>query len=66
MPKQPGVTHFLIFCYIPNLMDYCRYILVFTSMYFAYDKQSWAISIFCYFIAIIVDAFDGIVARAVD
>lgn len=66
MPKQAGVTHSQIFFYVPNLMDYGRYILVFTSMYLAFDKDQWLPSILCYFFAIIVDAIDGIVARALD
>jgi hypothetical protein len=39
MPKQAGVTHSQIFFYVPNLMDYGRYILVFVSMYLAFDKD---------------------------
>ena len=35
-PPKPGVTSFKVLCYVPNMIDYFRYILVLRGLYFAF------------------------------
>ena len=56
------VTTFEILCYKANIMDYFR---VVSAMYAFYKaKDSPVVFVVCYFISFILDAFDGMVARA--
>ena len=56
------VTPTQILCYYANIMDYFR---VIASMYAFYiSKKDPILFVICYFISFILDAFDGMVARA--
>ena len=56
------VTPTDILCYYANIMDYFRII---ASMYAFYiSKKDPILFVICYFISFILDAFDGMVARA--
>ena len=56
------VTPTDILCYYANIMDYFR---VIASMYAFYiSKKDPILFVICYFISFILDAFDGMVARA--
>ena len=56
------VTQTQILCYYANIMDYFR---VIASMYAFYiSKKDPILFVICYFISFILDAFDGMVARA--
>ena len=56
------VTPTQILCYYANIMDYFR---VIASMYAFYiSKRDPILFVICYFISFILDAFDGMVARA--
>ena len=56
------VTPTQILCYYANIMDYFRII---ASMYAFYiSKKDPILFVICYFISFILDAFDGMVARA--
>ena len=56
------VTPTQILCYYANIMDYFR---VVSSMFAFYiSKKNPVLFVICYFISFILDAFDGMVARA--
>jgi phosphatidylglycerophosphate synthase len=57
------VTHLEVFLYIPNIVDYTRYALAITAMYFAFYPEQWHYFILFYSLAILGDAFDGKLAR---
>ena len=52
-----------MFLYIPNLVDYLRYFLAIRGMYYAFVKEQWMYFIAYYAAAILMDAFDGKLAR---
>jgi phosphatidylglycerophosphate synthase len=60
------VTHFRLFWYVPNVIDFLRYILVFKGMQYAFVKEKWAHFIFYYYVAIAMDVIDGAFARILD
>ena len=49
--------------YIPNIVDYMRYFFSISGFYFGFVADMWLYFIICYFIAIVLDAFDGKIAR---
>ena len=56
------VTPTQVLCYYANIMDYFR---VVSSMFAFYiSKKNPVLFVICYFISFILDAFDGMVARA--
>jgi len=57
------VTPTQILCYYANIMDYFRIIAAMYAFYVS--KKDPICFIICYFISFILDAFDGMVARAV-
>ena len=60
--KVNKVSPFQVLCYYANIMDYFR---VFSAMYAFYiAKERPIIFVVCYFISFILDAFDGMAARA--
>lgn len=61
--KQPQVKHWHVFLYLPNIVDYIRYVLAIKGMYYAFVKEQWLYFIVYYFFAIVMDAFDGKLAR---
>ena len=56
------VTPTQILCYYANIMDYFRIIAAMYAFYVS--KKDPICFIICYFISLILDAFDGMVARA--
>ena len=56
------VTSTQILCYYANIMDYFRIIAAMYAFYVS--KKDPICFIICYFISFILDAFDGMVARA--
>ena len=56
------VTPVQVLCYYANIMDYFRVIAAMYAFYRA--KDSPIIFVICYFISFILDAFDGMAARA--
>ena len=56
------VTPTQILCYYANIMDYFRIIAAMYAFYVS--KKDPICFIICYFISFILDAFDGMVARA--
>ena len=62
MKSEKKVTTTEIYLYYANIMDYFR---VISAMYAFYiSKESPILFIICYFISFILDAFDGMAARA--
>ena len=60
--EEKKVTPVDVLCYYANIMDYFR---VIASMYAFYiSKKDPVLFVICYFISFILDAFDGMVARA--
>jgi len=62
MEEKKIVTSKQIFCYYANIMDYFRVISVMYAFYKA--KDSPVLFVICYFFSFILDAFDGMAARA--
>ena len=60
------ITHNKILLYIPNLIDYTRYCLAITGMYYAFNYQYWLHFIIYYYVAIAMDIIDGSCARRLD
>ena len=56
------VTPFQVLCYYANIMDYFRVVAAMYAFYKA--KDSPVVFVICYFISFILDAFDGMAARA--
>ena len=60
--EEKKVTSFQVLCYYANIMDYFR---VVSAMYAFYKaKDCPVLFVTCYFISFILDAFDGMAARA--
>ena len=59
-PKK--VSSFQVLCYYANIMDYFRVVAAMFAFYKA--KDSPILFVICYFISFILDAFDGMAARA--
>ena len=56
------VTSLQVLCYYANIMDYFRVVAAMYAFYKA--KDSPVVFVICYFISFILDAFDGMAARA--
>ena len=65
-PPKIGVTSLKILMYIPNIIDYVRYALVFQGMKYAFVQDKWANFMFLYYVAIAMDVIDGAFARILD
>ena len=59
---EKKVTPVDVLCYYANIMDYFRVVAAMYAFYKA--KDSPVIFVICYFISFILDAFDGMAARA--
>ena len=57
--------HLKILLYLPNIIDYCRYILSLKAMYHAFNPSEWQLFIKYYYLAIFLDVIDGECARLV-
>ena len=62
MEAKKTATKTDVLFYYANIMDYCRVIISMYSFYIS--KQNPLLFVICYFISFILDAFDGMVARA--
>ena len=60
--EEKIVTPTDVLCYYANIMDYFRVVAAMYAFYVA--KTSPVIFVICYFISFILDAFDGMAARA--
>jgi CDP-diacylglycerol--inositol 3-phosphatidyltransferase len=60
--NEKKVTPVDVLCYYANIMDYFRVVAAMYAFYKA--KDSPVIFVICYFISFILDAFDGMAARA--
>ena len=60
--KDNKVSPLQVLCYYANIMDYFRVISAMYAFYIA--KERPIIFVVCYFISFILDAFDGMAARA--
>ena len=60
--KVNKVSPLQVLCYYANIMDYFRVISAMYAFYIA--KERPIIFVVCYFISFILDAFDGMAARA--
>ena len=49
--------------FVPNLIGYARFILLFASPYFALSKDKWQYFVICYSLSYLLDAADGNAAR---
>lgn len=58
-----SVTHFKIFWYVPNVVDYFRYVLSLQAIYYAFEYDKWALFVLYYYVAIALDVIDGAIAR---
>ena len=70
-PKQiiksnSKISHTKILLFVPNLIDYTRYFLVLTGMYFAFNEKYWLHFTIYYYVAIAMDIVDGSCARRLD
>ena len=55
-----------VFWYVPNVVDYVRYLLVMYGMLYAFVEERWMTFIFYYYVAIFLDVIDGALARMFD
>jgi len=60
--KAKYVSSCQVLCYYANIMDYFRVVAAMYAFYKA--KDSPVVFVICYFISFILDAFDGMAARA--
>ena len=60
--EEKKVTLVDVLCYYANIMDYFRVVAAMYAFYVA--KDSPVVFVICYFISFILDAFDGMAARA--
>ena len=67
-PQKPKrqIKHYQILMYVANLIDYLRYYLSLTGMYYAFQPDKWAYFIVYYYVAIAMDVIDGAFARILD
>mmetsp|Transcript_2829 Transcript_2829/g.4832 ORF Transcript_2829/g.4832 Transcript_2829/m.4832 type:complete len:217 (+) Transcript_2829:283-933(+) len=66
MKNLPALKPWHVILYVANLVDYLRYYLSFKGMYYAFDEERWMFFVFYYYVAIMMDAFDGALARKMD
>ena len=64
--SSSNVSHLSVFFYIPNVIDYIRYILVLQGMSFAFIEDKWVLFIVYYYVAIAMDVIDGAIARVLN
>eukprot|EP00116_Pleurobrachia_bachei_P009465 sb/3469727/ len=57
-PSQPNV-----FLFVPNLIGYARVILMFIAFYYMRNPELYTITVACYLLSQLLDAFDGHAAR---
>lgn len=55
-----------VFLFVPNLIGYARVILMFFAFFYMLDKDMYQITVFCYMLSQLLDAFDGHAARALN
>lgn len=58
-----ALSHAEIATFIPNLIGYTRFLLLFISPYFALSKDKWYLFAICYSLSYLLDAVDGNAAR---
>ena len=59
-----SLSHSEIALFIPNLIGYTRFLLLFVSPYFVLSKTHWYWFVICYSLSYLLDAADGNAARA--
>ena len=57
------VTHAQVATFVPNLIGYTRFALLFACPYFVYSDTHWPYFIVCYGLSQLLDAVDGNAAR---
>ena len=60
------VTELQVLFYVPNLIGYARFIFLMLSTYYAFSDSQWLLFPIFYLLAFILDAFDGMAARALN
>ena len=62
-PAATQAPNLNIMTYVPNIIDYLRYIMFLKALTFAFSTETWLMFIIYYYIAIALDVLDGEAAR---
>lgn len=60
------MTETQVMLYVPNLIGYARFAFLVSSSYFAFSENYWLLYPVCYGLASLLDAADGMAARALN
>ena len=52
-----------VYLFVPNLIGYARVVLMFVAFYFMTNPEMYQITVACYLLSQLLDAFDGHAAR---
>ena len=52
-----------VFLFVPNIIGYVRIILMFVAFFFMTNPEKYLLTVSCYMLSQLLDAFDGHAAR---